>query len=295
MHRRVASRRPFLRAGLSLIGIGLGARAASDDADRVDAALAARAFDSPDAVQGVAVDAEHAYAIGTRSIAKHDKRDGRLLARWRAVDEAGPRTGSSLVRHLNGGVVHRGELYCAHSDWPASPAINSVEVFDPATLARTRSIPVAGPPGALTWVDRHADAWWGAFARYDRVPSDIGRDRASSDDRSGDTRIARLGERFEARQTWSFPPALVERLRPMSNSGGSWGADGRLYLTGHDLGEAYVVRVPASGDALEWLDTIALPGVEGQGIAWDRSVARAVLYGIRRSTRSVIALRPGSR
>ena len=243
------------------------------------------------------MDARHVYAVAARSVAMHDKRDGRLLGRWSVADEEDSRPDLSVVRHLNGGVMHRGELYCAHSDWPASPAVNSIEVFDPATLARTRSIPVRDSPGALTWVDRHADVWWGTFARYDRIApeseADIGRDLAPRRGGSDGTRLVRFGERFDVERTWSFPPALMERLRPMSNSGGSWGADARLYLTGHDLGEAYVVSVPQHGATLEWLGTMALPGVEGQGIAWDRSVAGAVLYGIRRSTRSVVELRLG--
>ncbi len=35
----------------------------------------------------------------------------------------------------------------------------------------------------------------------------------------------------------------------MSNSSGSWGPDGRLWTTGHDLGEAYVMEPSRAGPA----------------------------------------------
>lgn len=68
----------------------------------------------------------------------------------------------------------------------------------------------------------------------------------------------------------------------MSNSGGSWGPDGSLYLTGHDPAEVYRVRLPAIGSVLEVEEIIPL-NVHGQGIAWDRH-AKTVLYGILRAT-----------
>jgi hypothetical protein len=74
----------------------------------------------------------------------------------------------------------------------------------------------------------------------------------------------------------------------MSNSGGSWGPDGRLWLTGHDLGEAYVMEPPRAGSELRWIATVRLPGVEGQGIAWDLSSRHPTLWAIRRSTKQVL-------
>ena len=64
--------------------------------------------------------------------------------------------------------------------------------------------------------------------------------------------------------------------------GGSWGADGFLYLSGHDPAEIYKMRLPRAGSALELVDTIAM-NIRGQGIAWDRSQA-GVIYGIIRAT-----------
>ena len=38
----------------------------------------------------------------------------------------------------------------------------------------------------------------------------------------------------------------------MSNSGGSWGPDGFLYLTGHDPAEIYKMRLPKRARCSSW-------------------------------------------
>jgi len=76
----------------------------------------------------------------------------------------------------------------------------------------------------------------------------------------------------------------------MSNSGGSWGPDGYLYITGHDLPEVYVMALPDAGSILKWVDTVSLPDIEGQGIAWDRSSEEPILYGILRPESQVIQM-----
>lgn len=73
---------------------------------------------------------------------------------------------------------------------------------------------------------------------------------------------------------------MLERFEDMSNSGGSWGPDGRLYLTGHDPAEAYVMALPEAASVLRWVGKVKLP-ITGQGVAWDRS-RPDVLYGIIR-------------
>ena len=72
----------------------------------------------------------------------------------------------------------------------------------------------------------------------------------------------------------------------MSNSGGSWGPDGYLYLTGHDPAEIYRMRLPKAGSVLELVDVIPM-NIRGQGIAWDRSQP-GVIYGIVRATKKEI-------
>ncbi len=97
-------------------------------------------------------------------------------------------------------------------------------------------------------------------------------------------------------QSWIFPEELVsENFSPMSNSGGSFGPDGWLYITGHDASAAYVLQIPSAGSILIWVATVDLPDIAGQGIAWDRS-ARAqggngTLYGISRESRQVVEMR----
>ncbi len=80
----------------------------------------------------------------------------------------------------------------------------------------------------------------------------------------------------------------------MSISGGGWGLDGRLYLTGHDLPELYVVVSPMGGGVLDHIETLGIEA-EGQAIDWDESEP-GMLYGITRRTREIVAMKvPTSR
>jgi hypothetical protein len=78
------------------------------------------------------------------------------------------------------------------------------------------------------------------------------------------------------------PKAILDKFESMSKSGGSWGPDGFLYLSGHDPAEIYKMRLPKAGSVLELVDTLPM-NIRGQGIAWDRS-DRGVVYGIIRAT-----------
>ena len=78
-------------------------------------------------------------------------------------------------------------------------------------------------------------------------------------------------------------------IAPMSSSGGIWGDDGLLYVTGHDRGELYALRLPEAGTTLEHVATIAL-ATGGQAIAWDRSQPR-VIWSLDRETKMVVASR----
>ena len=73
---------------------------------------------------------------------------------------------------------------------------------------------------------------------------------------------------------------MLAQLAPDSISGGSFGPDGLLYLTGHDAPEIYALRIPRQGPILQHVATIPAP-FEGQAWAWDRSAARTI-YAIRR-------------
>lgn len=224
----------------------------------------------PEANQGIAVDAEHYYAIDNRTIAKYRKGTGERVAVWE-----GPKGGPIL--HLDSGVVVDGKLYAAHSNYPEDPMTSSVEVWDVATMEHVDSHSFGILLGSLTWLDHRDGEWWGTFANYNRV---FGKSPFAYGNKYRTT-VVRFGEDWRIAEAFVLPEELVERFEDMSNSGGSWGPDGYLYLTGHDLGEAYAMLPPEAGSVMRWVDTVTLD-IRGQGIAWDRSAQEPTLYGIVR-------------
>jgi hypothetical protein len=96
------------------------------------------------------------------------------------------------------------------------------------------------------------------------------------------TQMIKFTADFKFVEGWVMPKVLLDKFEDMSNSGGSWGPDGFLYLTGHDPAEVYKMRLPRAGSVLELVEIIPA-NIRGQGIAWDRS-ERGVLYGIIRAT-----------
>lgn len=222
-----------------------------------------QAWQTFDARQGVAVDADHFYAINNYSLTRHDKRTGAPQLQWDGnSDVEGP------LIHLDGGFVMDGKLYAAHSNYPIWPMTSSLEIWDTRTLEHIDSISFGIHRGSLTWVDHHDGHWWAAFGNYDRVQA--GQDHPYGETRN--TQVVKLDAEFQVLEAWTLPEALHPRLTPMSNSGGSWGPDGLLYLTGHDHPEIYVMRLPQSGSVLDWVATVHVPGLNGQGLAWDRSL-----------------------
>lgn len=229
-------------------------------------------FAVAEARQAVAVDATAFYAIDNRTIAKFDKKTGAPLEKWE-----GPKAGPIL--HLDSGVVVEGRLYTAHSNYPTWPMASSVEVWDAATLQHVATHSFGIDRGSLTWLDRDGQGrWWGAFANYNRVfdrsPAAYGNKYA--------TQLVRFDADWKVAEAWVFPDALVERFQDMSNSGGGFGPDGRLYVTGHDNPELYVVEIPKMGPTLKWVETIPLE-IGGQGFAFDRTDP-GVVWGIVRKT-----------
>jgi hypothetical protein len=235
-----------------------------------------RTYEAPGASQGVGVDRSHFYAVTNTTITKHSRQTGAPLLQF-AGAEGGP------FLHMDSAAVHRGLLYAAHSNYGESPMESSVEVFDDRTLKPEGSHSFGVDRGSLTWIDRAPDgSWWAAFANYDRVFD------GEPYGETNNTQVVKLNDRFEVIEGYTIPREILDRFRPMSNSGGSWGPDGRLWITGHDLGEAYVMEPPRAGSELRWIATVTLPGVEGQGIAWDLGGPRPTLWAIKRSTRQVL-------
>lgn len=237
-------------------------------------------YSAPEARQGVAVDAGFFYVAENASIAKYARDSGEVVARWRG-DVDGP----PLI-HLDSLVVYEGRLYAAHSNYPGRPMTSSVEIWDAATLEHVGTHSFGIDRGSFTWLDRHAGFWWGAFANYDKIQEGESVPYGETDR----TQVVRMDDGFSVLEAWTLPSAVLDRMRPMSNSGGSWGPDGLLYLTGHDRNELYAVRLPRGGSELEWIATVRTPGMEGQGIAFDRFGAGARLWAIIKKDRRVLEI-----
>lgn len=232
-------------------------------------------FNAAEARQGIAVDDNHIYVIGTQQIGKYRKDNNKLVASWRA-EENGP------IIHLDSGVIVDGKLYCSHSNYPNIPMTSSAEIWDAETLEHIGSHSLGIQWGSCTWIDRHDGFWWASFAHYDKWKSQTGKG-------SEWTTLVKMNDQWQKLAAWVFPDSIVQRFRPMSNSGGSWGADGLLYCTGHDKSELYAMRIPKSGSILKVAAIVPIE-IYGQGIAWDRS-DEGVIYGIRKKNREVVVSR----
>ncbi|MPR36182.1 hypothetical protein GBK04_23245 [Cytophagaceae bacterium SJW1-29] len=233
-----------------------------------------REFQVEEAKQAVAVDATHFYVINNSTIRKYLKNSGELVASWDGTSQG--------IVHLNSGVVIKGKLYCANSNYPDQPMTSSVEIFDTRTLQHTstHSFGIA-QHGSLTWLDQKDGYWYVGFAEYSGRNASAGRDGRW-------TSLVKYGRDWRQLEAWVYPKNLLDRFAPMSNSGGTWGQDGLLYITGHDHPEVYVLQLPRSGYTLDYIKTIPLP-IAGQGIAMDRAVKnKRVLWGINRAKRTVI-------
>ena len=229
---------------------------------------------APEANQGVAVDPGFIYAIDNSVIAKYDRATGQKVAAW---------TGDAATfPHLNSCAVIGTELVCASSNYPTTPMQSSVEVFDPVTMTHLRSVALGVQPGSLTWIDRRENAWWACFANYDGKGGEPPRDHRH-------TTLVKFDDQWRRLEGWALPPTVLDRIAPMSISGGGWGPDGKLYLSGHDLPELYVMQLPDGGGVLDHLDTIGMEA-EGQAIDWDESQP-GMLYGITRRTKEILAMK----
>lgn len=232
-------------------------------------------FPASEANQGIAVDDQYFYAVDNYAIAKYDKQTGKLVDKWQGT-KGGP------VLHLDGGMVLDGKLYCAHSNYPDWPMTSSVEVWDTRTMKHIATHSFGIHWGSLTWLDRYNGFWWAGFANYNLLQSSYPIPYGGV----ASTTIIKFDDNWQPQEAWVLPAKLLAKFENMSNSGGSWGSDGRLYLSGHDPAEVYVVKLPEAGSILEWVDTIPMD-IRGQGIAWDRSTTQGILYGIIRAKREV--------
>lgn len=225
----------------------------------------------PEANQGVGVDQWHFYAVDNRSIAKYEKQTGKLVKKWQGAKD-GP------IKHLDSAMVMDGRIYAAHSNYPEWPMTSSLEIFDAETMTHVGTHSFGIQWGSLTWADWHDGHWWMTFANYDRL---LGPGKTPYGHKAN-TVMIKFNRDFQPLAMWTLPKAILDKFEQMSNSGGSWGPDGFLYLTGHDPAELYRVRLPKAGSVLELVDVIPM-NIRGQGIAWNRSQP-GVIYGIIRAT-----------
>jgi outer membrane protein assembly factor BamB len=245
---------------------------ASADERSLNGFLKIKSFSVPEAHQAVAVDLRSFYAISNRTIARYAKETTeskpKAIVRWTAPAE-------SPVKHLNSGIVLNGRLYCANSNWPKKPLRNTVEVFEAATLQHLERKEFPETEGAINWIDRHRGGWWIVFAFYGKA--DVRK-----------TRLVRYNDDWQNTGVWTFPESVIQRFLPNSNSGGAFGPQGRLFVTGHDHGELYVLAVGQKPGELIHEATIKAP-IAGQGIAWDNGKP-PTLYGIVRRSHEVVRM-----
>jgi hypothetical protein len=257
-----------MRRGLTACTLMLGLAGACNS---TTAAHVVRRFHAAEASQAVAIDARFFYAIDDAAIGKYEKTTGQRVTGWIA------KPGDSIT-HLNSGVVIGHELMCANSNYPHTPMVSSVEVFDTEGMVHVRSIPLPSGLGSATWLDYSDGSWWVAFAHYSGKGGEPGKG-------SDATRLARMANDWRPLELWSFPPDVVRRWGSMSSSGGTAAARRVFYTTGHDAPEIYVLEVPSEARELI-LRRIMRVESEGQGIALDRD--ERLLYSIQRGTHEVI-------
>jgi len=225
------------------------------------------------ASQGVAVGPHDLYAVSNFNIVRLDKKTGEKRGEW-----TGER---SRFPHINSCAVIGKDLVCASSNFPGTPQVSTVEFFDPMTLAHRKSVSLGLGTGSITWVDRKGGFWWAMFANYDAKGGEPPRDHRH-------TTLVKFDDQWRRVEAWTLPTTILERIKPMSISGGGWGPDGRLYLSGHDLPELYVVALPKGGGVLDHLETLPMEA-EGQAIDWDES-DKGALYGITRRSREILRM-----
>lgn len=233
-----------------------------------------RRIPAPEARQGVAVTATDVYAVSNWAITRYDRKTGTRKASWEGEPERYP--------HINSCALIRAELVCAASNFPAVPQASSVEIFDPATLAHKRTIALGQGTGSLTWVDWRDGHWWAMFANYDGRGGEPGRDHRY-------TTLVKFDPEWRRTEGWALPASVLSRIAPMSISGGGFGPDGNIWLSGHDLPELYVMRLPKGGATLDHIATVPMEA-EGQAIDWDESQP-GILWGITRKSREMLEMR----
>ena len=231
-------------------------------------------FEAEEARQGVVADKRYVYAISNAQIGKYDRVTRKRVALWQGDPQ--------LFKHMNSCILKGPQIVCAASNYPDVPQASSIEWFDAVRMRHVRSHSLGPGRGSLTWLDWHDGSWWACFANYDNKGGEPGRDHRL-------TTLVRYSPDFAEQGAWLFPASVLDRFAPYSSSGGIWGEDGLLYVTGHDRPELYALRLPEAGSVLQHVATLAI-ATNGQAIAWERGADR-VMWSIERGERNVVAVR----
>ncbi|MCU0363222.1 MAG: hypothetical protein MUE32_07685, partial [Bacteroidales bacterium] len=175
-------------------------------------------YKTTEARQGVAADDDYFYAVNSTGLAKYSKNTGRSIVEWKDT--------TGRIIHLDGAVVISDTIWCAHSNYPGIPMTSSIEIFSAEDLKHIGSHSFGNNYGSCTWADLYNGSWWVCFAHYDQFRKAINKGTES-------TIIVRFDRNWNEKEAWTLPQNVIAELKPMSASGGSWGPDGLLYVTGH--------------------------------------------------------------
>ncbi|WP_323799819.1 hypothetical protein [Parasphingorhabdus sp.] len=231
-------------------------------------------YDAAEADQGAAADERHFYAIDNSAIGKYLLADGSAVAQWSDLPSPG-------IEHLNSCYVEAAQLWCANSNYPAAPMGSSIEVFDTKTMEHhaTHSLGMM-EEGSLTWFAATEGGFLASFAHYDQRGVPYKDHRYSS--------VVIFDKQWRRTGGWLFPKVITDLMAPYAASGGAIGPDGRLYVSGHDRPEIYVLEAPISGPYLTHVATISLE-IEGQAFAFGPANSQ-IIYAVDRKLGLVKAI-----
>lgn len=233
-------------------------------------------FPAMEALQGVAADEKHFYAVANYVIGKYDRKTGDLVSRW-IGERGGP------IKHLNSCYAEAGKLYCAHSNHPGLPMTSSIEIYDTKTMSHVENKSLGMlDEGSFVWFDHYKDGWIAGFAHYDDETGLPYKDHTYAN-------IVTFDKEWRKTGGYVLPPSILEKMAPQAASGGAVGDDGRLYVMGHDLPEMYVLEFPSMGSEMRHVATVSVPA-EGQAFAFDPKEPRRV-WAISRPRQAVTTFR----
>jgi hypothetical protein len=228
-------------------------------------------FKAYHANQAVAVGKDAFYAITNAHITKFNMQGDSLLT-WHEPDK-------NRIRHINSGIVLKGKLYCAHSNYPKYPMASSIEIFDADDLEHVGTVSFGIDTGSCTWILPGKRSWYVFFAHYNMSEQKT----KSQPDNANMSQLVQFDRKWLKMQAWTVPQALLDEVAPSSLSGAVLIGD-TFYCTGHDAAKCYLLKIPERGMNLEWVGEVNVP-FHGQGIAL---APDGDLWGILRKEKVVI-------